>query len=62
MTLPATELRLVTVAGRVVLDLDDEIRVGETNAIAGGRAVVVRVSAAIDSHLQKSATALSAAT
>ena len=61
--LAAAELRFVTVDRRVVLDLDDQIGIGEADAIAGGRAVVVRVGAAIDFHRRRRtpSTALSAA-
>ena len=48
--LAAAELRLVAVGRRVVLDPDDEIGVGQADAIAGRRAVVVGVGAAVDLH------------
>src|SRR5207237_185196 len=40
----------VSVDRRVLLDLDDEIGVGEADAVAGRRAVVVGVGAAIEFH------------
>src|SRR5205085_9992144 len=48
--LAAAELRFVAVDGGVALDPDDEVGVGETDAVAGGRTVVVGVGAAIDLH------------
>ena len=44
--LAAAELHLIAVGGPVVLDLDDEIRIGEAHLVAGRRTVHRRVSAA----------------
>src|SRR5262249_23765288 len=48
--LAAAELRLVPVHRRVVLDENDEIGIGKTNAVAGRRAVVVCVGTPVDLH------------
>src|SRR5207302_814653 len=42
--LAAAELHFLTIDGVVLLDLDDQLGVGQTDAIAGGRAVVAGVS------------------
>ena len=44
--LPAAELHLVAVDGEVLLDLDQDVRVGEPDAIADRRAVEICVLAA----------------
>ena len=46
--LAAAELHLLAVGGEVALDLDDELGVGEADAVAGGRAVHVGIGGAGD--------------
>src|SRR5204862_3669017 len=48
--LAAAELRLVAIHGGVVLDFDDQIGIGEADAVAGRGAVVIGVGAAVDAH------------
>ena len=48
--LAATEGHLVAIDGVVLLDLDDELRVGQPDAVAGGGAVEVCIGAACDLH------------
>ena len=48
--LPAAELRLVAVHGRITLDLNDDLGVGEPDAVAGGRSIVRGVCATVQSH------------
>src|SRR5262249_50298514 len=61
--LAAAELGLVSVGRGVVFDLDDEIGVGQADAVSGRGTVVIRVRATVDSHsaaLTNSSTAASA--
>ena len=44
--LAAAELHLLAVGGEILLDLDDEIGVGEPHAVAGGRAEHVGIDRA----------------
>ena len=46
--LAAAELHLLAVGGEVLLDLDDQIGVGEPHAVAGGGAEHVGIGAALD--------------
>ncbi|MGY3371589.1 hypothetical protein ACVWZL_008714 [Bradyrhizobium sp. GM2.4] len=52
ITLPAAELHFLAVAGEVLLDLDDEIRVGQPHLVAGGRAEHVGIDGTLyfDGH------------
>ena len=45
--LAAAELHLLAVGGEILLDLDDEIGVGEPHAVAGGRAEHVGIGGAV---------------
>ena len=49
--LAAAELGLVAVGREVALDADDQIGVGEPDAVAGRRAVVIGVGAAVELHV-----------
>jgi len=49
--LSATEHHLVAGDGQVSLDLADEVRVGEPEAVTDGRPVEVRIAATIDLHV-----------
>ena len=46
--LAAAELHLLAVGGEILLDLDDEIGVGEPHPVAGGGAEHVHIGAALD--------------
>src|SRR5262249_28853238 len=50
--LAAAEDRLLAVVGVVVLDLDDQLRVGEADPVALGRAILLRIRLAgdLDAH------------
>src|SRR5262249_36968513 len=47
----AAELHFVTVGSPVAFDFDDKARVGQTDTISGGWAVMIRVCVSVDPHL-----------
>src|SRR6185312_6758315 len=55
----AAETQLIAVTGEVALDLDDQIRVGQTQAVAGRGAVEARVRFTRDLHAKRRSPAAS---